>query len=470
MNASEEFPLFVFIQYLFLSVGWLNVVGRFIAPRFFEMFEEEFPSTPSSRAPKTSSSSGTASEEGSSLASPADRLAKMNAMKAKQKAKLDSQKKKNITGTSVSISDAKAPSGPKPTTMNDISAMIKEKSTGGKVPRHFSKLMYLIGPICVMTDTDYSIQDAKDLSSTERQLRDLGNREILVLFDHLLCVGIAPVFDPTLVPTAVDAPSGALDLSDIKNFLFTPAPRGIQIQCYVVRNKRGMNKMFPTFELYMDGPQFENKFLMAAKKRSSNKTSNYIMSMDLDSFEKEASGCVGKLRSNFAGTEFTIFNRGLAPKDVKQLDSVQATTVRKELGAVHYEQNVLGSRGPRKMSIFVPTVGSDNKRANFQPMKDEESMNHLVKQGVLKNLVYLVNKSPSWNDTVHAYVLNFGGRVTQASVKNFQLVQDNDQSTVLMQFGRVAKDKFTMDFRWPLCPLQAFGIALTSLDYKFACE
>ena len=42
--------------------------------------------------------------------------------------------------------------------------------------------------------------------------------------------------------------------------------------------------------------------------------------------------------------------------------------------------------------------------------------------------------------------------------------------TVVMQFGRVGKDAFTMDFQYPLCALQAFGIALSSFDYKIACE
>ena len=45
-----------------------------------------------------------------------------------------------------------------------------------------------------------------------------------------------------------------------------------------------------------------------------------------------------------------------------------------------------------------------------------------------------------------------------------------DPDTVIMQFGRVAKDAFTMDYQWPLCGLQAFGIALSSFDYKIACE
>ena len=83
----------------------------------------------------------------------------------------------------------------------------------------------------------------------------------------------------------------------------------------------------------------------------------------------------------------------------------------------------------------------------------------------------LKNKPPKWNDQVGAYVLNFNGRVTRASVKNFQLCNvARDPDLVVMQFGRVGKDAFTMDYQWPLCGLQAFGIALSSFDYKIACE
>lgn len=71
---------------------------------------------------------------------------------------------------------------------------------------------------------------------------------------------------------------------------------------------------------------------------------------------------------------------------------------------------------------------------------------------------------------VGAYVLNFNGRVTMASVKNFQLVDPDDQENVLLQFGRVGKDVFNMDYQWPLSPLQAFAICLSSFDYKIACE
>jgi hypothetical protein len=42
--------------------------------------------------------------------------------------------------------------------------------------------------------------------------------------------------------------------------------------------------------------------------------------------------------------------------------------------------------------------------------------------------------------------------------------------TVLLQFGKVSKDTFTMDYRYPLSAFQAFAICLTSFDTKLACE
>lgn len=44
----------------------------------------------------------------------------------------------------------------------------------------------------------------------------------------------------------------------------------------------------------------------------------------------------------------------------------------------------------------------------------------------LQNLLVLQNKVPAWNAETQSYVLNFHGRVTQASVKNFQIVPDHD--------------------------------------------
>ena len=78
----------------------------------------------------------------------------------------------------------------------------------------------------------------------------------------------------------------------------------------------------------------------------------------------------------------------------------------------------------------------------------------------------MINKSPKWNEQMQAYCLNFGGRVTKASVKNFQLVAADQQDRNILQFGKVGKDTFTMDYSWPINALQAFALCLTSFDNK----
>lgn len=45
----------------------------------------------------------------------------------------------------------------------------------------------------------------------------------------------------------------------------------------------------------------------------------------------------------------------------------------------------------------------------------------------MDNLIEMHNKAPVWNDDSQSYVLNFHGRVTQASVKNFQIVVESNR-------------------------------------------
>ena len=57
-----------------------------------------------------------------------------------------------------------------------------------------------------------------------------------------------------------------------------------------------------------------------------------------------------------------------------------------------------------------------------------------------------------------------------ASVKNFQLVDFNNPDSVVLQFGKVGKDRFNMDFQSPISALQALCVCLSSFDSKIACE
>ena len=54
--------------------------------------------------------------------------------------------------------------------------------------------------------------------------------------------------------------------------------------------------------------------MLTGKKRGMNSTSNYMITIDQQKFQKDANGYLGKVRSNFLGTEFYIFDSKENPK------------------------------------------------------------------------------------------------------------------------------------------------------------
>ena len=53
-----------------------------------------------------------------------------------------------------------------------------------------------------------------------------------------------------------------------------------------------------------------------------------------------------------------------------------------------------------------------------------------------------------------------------ASKKNFQLVDSEDPAQVLMLFGKVTKNRFSLDYCAPLTLVQALCIALSAFAEK----
>jgi hypothetical protein len=64
--------------------------------------------------------------------------------------------------------------------------------------------------------------------------------------------------------------------------------------------------------------------------------------------------------------------------------------------------------------------------------------------------------------------LNYRGRTIRQSIKNFQIYSkdenENENEDLIMQFGRTSDECFILDFKYPFSILQAFAIALSSID------
>lgn len=119
------------------------------------------------------------------------------------------------------------------------------------------------------------------------------------------------------------------EMSDMKRFLMKPVPRGIMLQCTIQRNKSGFNRLFPKYSMHLSQ---DYNFLLAGKKRPKNKTSNYLISMSKDNLSVKSPHYLGKVRSNFLGTKFSIYDTGLNPKR----KGANAMNTREELGIVLY--------------------------------------------------------------------------------------------------------------------------------------
>ncbi|GMJ13836.1 tubby like protein 7 [Hibiscus trionum] len=264
-----------------------------------------------------------------------------------------------------------------------------------------------------------------------------------------------------------------------------PGPSDLPNQCIIKRCKKNS-----TFYLYLShSPSFtdKGKFLLAAKRYRHGAHVEYILSLDADDISQGSNAYVGKLSSDFLGTNFTIYDSqpphsGAKPSSgrssrrfASKRISPQVPAGNFEVGKVSYKFNLLKSRGPRRMFCSVKCPLPEERTTNKHLDESEAKM----PENAVPGHAILKNKTPRWHEHLQCWCLNFHGRVTVASVKNFQLAATVDPSqpggkgdgeTVLLQFGKVGDDTFTMDYRQPLSAFLAFSICLTSFGTKLACE
>lgn len=246
-------------------------------------------------------------------------------------------------------------------------------------------------------------------------------------------------------------------------------PQGKKVQCRIIRYKAtGMEMLYPQYDLYLDDDD-DKSYLLTARKRKTTGMSQYVILSERKVSSKQKEYVVGKIRSNFLGTSFVAYGPGRNP--LKNNPKKAHLPPRQELIAVLYEPNLLGKNGPRKMTVLLPAMDPEtNEQIEVRPTKESECIIDRHKAKDDHELLVLHNKIPQWNDETQTYILNFSGRVLLTSVKNFQVVHDDDLEYLIVQFGRVTNDTFTVDCVYPMSPLQAFAVALSSFDTKLACE
>ncbi|WOH00420.1 hypothetical protein DCAR_0519780 [Daucus carota subsp. sativus] len=265
-----------------------------------------------------------------------------------------------------------------------------------------------------------------------------------------------------------------------------PGPRDAPIQCFIRRDRASS-----TFCLYGSLAPSEDgndKLLLAAKKIRKPTSTEFVISLVADNFSRSSNTYIGRLRSNFMGTKFKIYDNQSSDdaaalsksKSGRRLHSIacnyHTATISYELNTIPFSSIQEGGTAPTPMSLPNSVARTSSflvSERKAQLARDCSSLKFPSESLVLKN------KSPRWHEQLQCWCLNFKGRVTVASVKNFQLVaavdpSDNvseaEQERVILQFGKIGKDIFTMDYSYPISAFQAFAICLSSFDTKPACE
>ncbi|CAA7388636.1 unnamed protein product [Spirodela intermedia] len=287
-----------------------------------------------------------------------------------------------------------------------------------------------------------------------------------------------------------------------------PGPRDSLLQCFIKRNRATQ-----TYHLYLGLTRAltdSGKFLLAACRSRHLTCTDYVISMNPSDVSKGSAAYIGKLKSNFLGTKFVAYD-AMPPHAGATVERSRSTRLGSSqvsprvpagnypLAHIAYELNVLNSRGPRRMQCTMDAIPASAMRVGGAaptqtefPMGGVDSFSSIpffrtkscraesfssgprAAAGRGEELLVLENKAPRWHEQLQCWCLNFRGRVTVASVKNFQLVTSSgsgpDNERIVLQFGKVGKDLFTMDYQYPLSAFQAFAICLSSFDTKIACK
>lgn len=215
---------------------------------------------------------------------------------------------------------------------------------------------------------------------------------------------------------------------DNKDFAYAAVPQS-QLMLSKITRHRGKSSKFPTFVMHIeDGNGNVQRDVLMARRQRHGKCISYLIGTDRECFLSGEH--TGKLKSNLKGSEYKLYDDG----DKRS---------RAEIATIVYTHKSWSN--PRGLVVRIP--------------------------GPQKKECIMVNALPEWDPVTRVHSLKFNGRATEVSVKNFKLIKDyvkddqkQDHQPFLLRMGKVGKDTFHLDFRAPITPLQALGVALTSFE------
>jgi hypothetical protein len=124
----------------------------------------------------------------------------------------------------------------------------------------------------------------------------------------------------------------------------------------------------------------------------------------------------------------------------------------------HYKEHVEDGDGEiHCLDMEIPFSSDDGDVEIWCPMCRPEREHQCTS---------LSTRRPKWDARRRTLSLNFFGRCSLASAKNFQLEVVGKPEKVKLLFGKVGAHQFVLDFHRPLSTIQAFAAAVSAFSWQ----
>lgn len=178
-----------------------------------------------------------------------------------------------------------------------------------------------------------------------------------------------------------------------------------------------------------------------------SENSEFVISKTKGVFCKYGSNYLGVLKPNMLGTKFELLDFGLESAFMKDLPKGFLPKQRL-VETIEYDSNFFAEK-PRSFRI-----------QHYDITKKEPVVSHKFE-----------NLAPKYNEARGCYTLNFFGRVSKASARNFQLCRsveedEEQEEEFLLSHGKCSKNNFNLDYRAPFNAFNAFAVSLTAIGKK----
>ena len=226
------------------------------------------------------------------------------------------------------------------------------------------------------------------------------------------------------------------DQDQILYFIFSRLDKDKTLNCNILfRND--------SYILYSNS----QKFIISAKKEFSFFHENYLI---YSTREFSNSSIIAKLHSYLSRTEFILYDKGLNPAKLKNINEQNKNNLRRYLLQIKF----LNDKKYEHFMVYLPKNNYFNNNiynmnSNHRDKLDKDNMNEID--------IY-ENSLPKFDFSSHKYIDTFSDRVQEKSKFNFKIITENKIS---IECGKVNDINYILDISYPFSPLEAFAIALS---------